>query len=84
MLDRGRLLVHRSVNGKHPAANPGVFALWVTRSYEVGQLRDRLALCVGDPERVTWWTRGALATNAETQAALAAAREYFSGDPKMA
>jgi len=66
-----------SHSGKRPAPNPGVFALWTTRSYEVGSLRGRLAILVGDPERVAWWSRGRLATEAEIQAAQAAAQAFF-------
>jgi hypothetical protein len=62
--------------GQRPAPNPGVFALWVTRSYALGRLRDKVAITIGDPERVIWWTRGRPATDAEVEAGLAVARRY--------
>jgi hypothetical protein len=70
-VDQDCLIGH---GGQRPAPNPGVFALWVTRSYTVGLLRDMLAITIGDPESVRWWTRGRPATDAEVEAALAVAR----------
>jgi hypothetical protein len=64
-------------DGRRPAPNPSVFALWTTRSYEIGCLADRLAIAVGDYVRLSWWTRGRLAMEAEVQAAMTAAREFF-------
>lgn len=57
-----------------PPANPGVFASWITRSYELAELRGRPALIVGDPLRVGWWTQGRRATRAEVETALSVAR----------
>jgi hypothetical protein len=54
-------------NGQRPAPNPGVFALWITRSYTLGRLRDKLVITIGDPVSVAWWTRGRLATVAEVE-----------------
>jgi hypothetical protein len=65
-------------DGKLAAPNPGVFALWTTHSYELGRLRDKLAIAVGEPVHVTWWTHGRQATEAEAQAAQATAREFFA------
>jgi hypothetical protein len=67
--------------GQRPAPNPGVSALWVTRSYTPGRLRDKLAITMGDPESVTWWTRGRPATDAEVEAGLAVVRRYFPTKP---
>jgi hypothetical protein len=62
--------------GQRAAPNPGVFALWMTRSY-TGRPRDeKLVITIGDPESVTWWTRGRPATDAEVEAATAVARRY--------
>jgi hypothetical protein len=68
-------------DGKRPAPNPGVFALWTTRSYELGWLRDRLAISIGDPVRITWWSRGRQATKTEIQAARAIALAFFPEEP---
>jgi hypothetical protein len=67
--------------GQRPAPNPGVFVLWVTRSYTLGRLRDKLAITMGDPESVIWWTRGRSATAAEVEAGLAVVRRYFPTKP---
>jgi hypothetical protein len=52
--------------------NPGVFALWVTRSYVI---EGPTVVRVGDPIRVTWWTLGGPAMDAEVEAARAVAAE---------
>jgi hypothetical protein len=67
--------------GQRPTPNPGVFALWVTRSYTLGRLRDHPAITIGDSESVRWWTRGRPATDAEVEAALAVARRYCPTKP---
>jgi hypothetical protein len=67
--------------GQRPAPNPGVFAVWVTRSYTLARLRDEPAITIGDPESVRWWTRGRPATDAEVEAGLAVARRYFPTKP---
>jgi hypothetical protein len=59
-VDRDCLVGH---TGQRPASNPGVFALWVTRSYTLGRFRDKLPITMGDPESVIWWTRGRPATD---------------------
>jgi hypothetical protein len=71
-------------DGKRPAPNPGVFALWTTRSYELGRLRDKLAISVGDPTRVMWWSCGRPATETEIQAAQAIASAFFPEEPSEA
>jgi hypothetical protein len=39
--------------------NPGKFALWITRDYEIGVLPDgAIAIIVGEPVSVRWWTAG--------------------------
>jgi len=55
--------------------NPGVTALWVTRTYktfdsaEAGLGRGEL-IRVGDPERVEWWAQGRAATREEVKASI--------------
>ncbi len=51
--------------------NPGVMALWYTRTYKFfpdGAGQQLIAL--GDPERVDWWKEARLATRAEVEKAL--------------
>jgi hypothetical protein len=51
--------------------NPGVMALWMTRTFESFKLPDgRHLLTVGEPANVTWWCQGRSATRAEVQAAV--------------
>jgi len=56
--------------------NPGVTALWVTRSYERfkvdgdGGSTPGMLIRVGDPERVEWWAEGRPATRAEVEASI--------------
>ncbi len=46
--------------------NPGVIAVWTTRSFEkFGDGRGGLLFKVGDPVHVTWWREGRAATRAE-------------------
>lgn len=58
------------------ARNPGVTALWVTRSFNrfrvdgEGGGHAGVLIRVGEPERVEWWTRGRLATRAEVMASI--------------
>jgi hypothetical protein len=54
--------------------NPGVFVLWQTLSFDLGD--RKYMLVVGEPVRVAWWTWGRPATDAEVEAAKAVARRY--------
>jgi hypothetical protein len=57
--------------------NPGVTALWVTRSYTTFRAEDGGGtgtpgelITVGEPERVEWWAEGRAATRAEVLASI--------------
>ena len=54
-----------SVGGVPIAANPGVTAVWVTRHWGMS-MQERL-FQFGEPERVTWYHKGRLATVAEAR-----------------
>jgi hypothetical protein len=69
---RGRFDGVANPNGA--PVNPGVFALWQTLSFELGDRRHTLV--VGDPFRVAWRTRGRRATDAEVEASQAVAHQY--------
>jgi hypothetical protein len=45
--------------------NPGVMALWATRSYSIIRTQTGPLISVGDPFAVEWWTRGRAATAQE-------------------
>lgn len=52
--------------------NPGVMAIWTTKSFKV--VRDPVGkplLSLGDPESVTWWREGRPATRAEVVEGMA-------------
>jgi hypothetical protein len=57
--------------------NPGVMALWMTRTFETFRVaktspigNEGTLITVGEPADVTWWCEGRLATRAEVQAAV--------------
>lgn len=52
--------------------NPGVTCLWITRSFEVFDAgRGKPLITLGEPERVTWWREGRVATRGEVDASIA-------------
>lgn len=52
--------------------NPGVVALWVSKSYRTfNDHQGRTLIRVGDPERVEWWAHGRQATRAEVLDSIA-------------
>lgn len=52
--------------------NPGVAALWITRSFEVFNAGGgKPLLTVGDAEHVSWWREARAATRAEVDASIA-------------
>ena len=48
-------------------ANPGLMALYVTRSYRIIKTSTGPIVGMGEPESVTWWARGRLATTEEAR-----------------
>jgi hypothetical protein len=50
--------------------NPGVAAVWVTRSFEAFQASGGLLISVGEPEEVLWFAEGRQATRAEVIASI--------------
>jgi hypothetical protein len=52
--------------------NPGVIALWITRSYNLwNDGKGKPLITVGAAESVTWWREGRPATRAEVEASIA-------------
>lgn len=51
--------------------NPGVSALYVTRSFTVSRVPNGVLFDMGDPEEVAWWSRGRAATRQEAANAIA-------------
>jgi hypothetical protein len=54
--------------GVHSDRNPGVMALWTTKSYELFQADQgsgAFLFDIGDPEEITWMAEGRLATRSE-------------------
>ena len=64
-------------SGQMLRRNPGVGALWMTRSYQTfnaaqwANKNDTPLITVGDPDEVTWWCRGRPASRAEIEASIA-------------
>jgi hypothetical protein len=61
----------------HVDHNPGLAAVWKTRSFEVLQLDDGVLFRMGEPESVGWYCEGREATRTEVYAALS------KGIPKL-
>lgn len=45
--------------------NPGVCALWTTRSYKLSRSNGGVLFRIGDPEHIEWFSEGRKATRAE-------------------
>jgi hypothetical protein len=50
--------------------NPGVAALWVTKSYSPWRVGNGVPFRIGDPERVLWFSEGRTATREEVMASI--------------
>lgn len=51
--------------------NPGVAAIWITRSYKAWSPdTGGVLITVGDPKRVEWWAEGRAATREEVEASI--------------
>jgi hypothetical protein len=64
---------HRSAAGFGVKRNPGVTAIWTTRSstrFVAGRGNRGFLWKLGEPESVTWWCRGREATRKEVRASL--------------
>jgi hypothetical protein len=70
-----------NVAGVSIERNPGVMAIWTTRTYKAFRVpamhnpvgpsgNAGVLINVGEPENVEWWTEGRLATRAEVLAAI--------------
>jgi hypothetical protein len=58
------------VAGEMIKRNPGVTCLWSTRSFKPFRAGAGVLFELGEPTRVTWWTRGRHATRDEVVASL--------------
>lgn len=50
--------------------NPGVIAVWITRTYRPFKVPNGVLIQLGDPEKVEWFTLGRHATREEVNAAI--------------
>jgi hypothetical protein len=68
-------------NAEEPAGigltrNPGVMALWMTRTFEKFRVaktqvgNEGILITIGEPADVTWWCEGRPATRAEVKASV--------------
>ena len=59
---------HEQAAGHMLARNPGVIALWITRTYNLwDDGKGKPLITVGAAEAVTWWREGRPATRAEVE-----------------
>ena len=64
--------------------NPGVMALWMTRSFETFKVpAGGVLITIGEPVDVTWWREGRPATRAEVQEAVDSGMPNLLGAAKM-
>jgi len=63
--------------------NPGVVAIWTTRSYELFKdANGKPLITVGEPDTVTWWCEGRAATREEVDASVAGGLPILMNDAK--
>lgn len=68
----GGLMPHEpGMAGTAILRNPGVSALYVTRSYTVAKVPGGVLFDMGPPEEVAWWSEGRAATRAEVERSIA-------------
>lgn len=60
-----------SMAGTPILRNPGVIALYMTRSYTVARAPGGILFDMGQPEEVAWWSQGRAATRAEVETSIA-------------
>jgi hypothetical protein len=64
---------HEQAAGFGLTRNPGVVAVWLTRGYDVFQVREGnrgVLITMGDPAQVTWWREGRRATVEEVETSI--------------
>ena len=61
--------IEHKVDGMMIARNPGAIALWES-AYRPFKVHNGWLIRLGEPTRVDWWTKGRLATRAETLDAI--------------
>jgi hypothetical protein len=61
----------RNVAGVMIPRNPGVVALWITRSSKPFNVSNGVLFDLGEPERILWYCEGRTATRAEVEASVA-------------
>lgn len=69
-IDTGPDGPHTDPAGVMLARNPGVAAVWSSRTWSTFEAPGGLLFDVGTPSRVSWWAHGRPATRAEVQASL--------------
>lgn len=50
--------------------NPGVMAIWVTKSYKLQPDNHGMLFHIGNPESIQWWREGRYATRAEIEESI--------------
>jgi len=60
--------------------NPGVTALWVTKSYQPFRAGEGVLFEIGEPERVIWFAEGRTATRAEVMASISSGMPFLEAE----
>jgi hypothetical protein len=67
---KDQILKAREVGGVMLKRNPGVTALWCTKTYEPFRVHNGVLFYLGPPTEVQWWSEGRTAKLAEVQASI--------------
>jgi hypothetical protein len=60
----------KHVSGIMIKRNPGVMAIWVTKSYKLEPDSHGVLFRIGNPESIQWWREGRYATRAEIEESI--------------
>lgn len=69
------------VAGNMIERNPGVIALWMTRSFHVIRAHGIL-IRLGEPEEVSWWSEGRPATRAEVDHSVSTGMPFLEAEAR--
>lgn len=62
---------HEDPAGVFLTRNPGVCAIWVSKTFKAWKEQGKILMTVGDPERVLWFAEGRPAKRSEVEASIA-------------
>lgn len=71
---------NRSIAGIPILRNPGVSALYVTRTYRIAEVPGGILFDMGPPEEVAWWAQARAATRDEVEASIASGMHILEAE----